>query len=131
MAQLGTKFFVGDNSGARFGCCINVIGKGNKRQVVLGSFVLITLKKFINRYRTKKKIIYIGLVIILCKWNKRSDGILIRFFVNRILVFNKQLKFLGTRIYGGIASEIRVKDTISKKSQRVFQKVISYCIFLV
>ena len=131
MSQFGTKFFIGDNSGVRLAKCINVIGKGNRRQAILGSFVLVALKKFYNRYKTTKKVLYLGLVIVLCKWSKRSDGVLIRFFINRILIFNKQLKFLGTRVYGGIASEIYIRDITSKKSQRIFQKVISYCVFLI
>jgi len=57
---------------------------------------------------------------------KRLDGLYFRFFSNRILIFNKQYKFLGTRVYGAITKEIRIKNNREKNKKRNFQKIISY-----
>jgi ribosomal protein L14 len=55
----------------------------------------------------------------------------LKFFANRVLVFNKQYKFLGTRVYGGIAKEIKIQSMKEKKDRKSFQKVVSYSSLIV
>ena len=40
-------------------------------------------------------------------------------------MFNKQFKFLGTRIYGSILKEIKITNL--KENKKYFNKVFSYC----
>ena len=50
----------------------------------------------------------------------------IKFCSNRVLVFSKQFKFLGTRVYGGISKDIRFKLNSGIIDKQKYQKVISY-----
>jgi large subunit ribosomal protein L14 len=88
--------------------------------------ILVSLKKFSSRKKVNKRIIYVGLIIGVSYWISRLDGSLIKFFSNRLLLFNKQFKFLGTRIYGSILKEIRIKNLTEKKNKKYFQKIFSY-----
>lgn len=131
MIQMGTNFKVVDNSGARWAKCIKVLGKGNKKIATVGSVVLITLNKFNSRKKVKKRTIYVGLIVAIVSWIYRVDGIFIKFFLNRVLVFNKLYKFLGTRIYGVVSKEIRNLILINKREGKYFQKIISYSSLIV
>lgn len=125
-----TKLRIVDNSGAKLGKCIKVIGK-QKKKASIGNIILITLKKFTNRKKVQKNIIYIGLIVGVCYWNFRKDGSFIKFFSNRVLVFNKQFKFLGTRIYGSILKEVKMNNLKEKKYRTYFHKIITYSSFVV
>lgn len=118
MVQKESKFFVADNSGAKYVRCIRVFKKlfGN-----LGDFVLITLQIFNKEKKLVKKKKYIGLLISVVNWKCRPNGIRIRFSKNRIILFFEKDKFAGTRIYGPLCKEIRNKSLFSR-----FKKLISY-----
>jgi large subunit ribosomal protein L14 len=126
MIQVESNLKVVDNSGAKWAKCILVRKKGKHSWATVGMFILVSLKKFSNKKKVNKRIIYIGLIVGICYWVKRIDGTLIKFFSNRLLLFNKQFKFLGTRVYGTILKEIRIKRSNNKNSRKYFQKVLSY-----
>ena len=119
----GSSLKVIDNSGAKWSKCIKVIGKsliGNT-----GDLILVTLSNFISRKKVKKRTIYLGLIAGIKKWNLRPDGSCFRFFVNKVLLFNRQFKFLGTRIYGAISKEVRFKINFHTEKKHL-DKVFSY-----
>jgi large subunit ribosomal protein L14 len=87
---------------------------------------LVSLKKFSNRKKVNKRTIYIGLIVGISYWLTRIDGSFVKFFSNRLLLFNKQFKFLGTRIYGSILKEIKIKSLTGGKNKKYFQKIFSY-----
>jgi len=97
-----------DNSGAKFLKCIDVLNKSNA-VASIGDILLVSVKHFIHRKKLKKKNIYFGLLVTTKQPTYRIDGFIIKFCTNRILVFSKQFKFLGTRIYGGVSKDIRIK----------------------
>jgi large subunit ribosomal protein L14 len=61
MIYIGTNVRIADNSGAKLGKCIKIIG--GKKIGSIGNMVLITLKKILHRKKVKKRTIYIGLLI--------------------------------------------------------------------
>ena len=61
MIIIGTKLNISDNSGAKIAKCIKIINK--KKYISIGNILLVSLKKFFNRKKIKKRIIYIGLII--------------------------------------------------------------------
>ena len=124
MIKIGTKLTVIDNSGARLAKCIKHMGK--QKTSTVGNLILVTLLKFAHSKKVKKRIIYLGLVAGVSAWTSRFDGFIVKFFFNRILIFNKGLKFLGSRVYGGILKEIKIKTTKDKNYRKFFQKIISY-----
>lgn len=114
-----------DNSGAKFLKCIAVLNKRNDVGLI-GDTILVAVKKFIHRKKLKKKTIYFGLLVATKQYTHRLDGTIVRFCSNRVLVFSKQFKFLGTRIYGGISKDIRVKLNSGILDKKKYQKIISY-----
>jgi len=114
-----------DNSGAKFLKCIDVLKKRNKLANI-GDTVLVLVKNFVHRKKLKKKIVYFGLLVTTKQNTRRVDGTIIKFCTNRILVFSKQFKFLGTRIYGGISKDIRTKLNFGSIDKKKYQKIISY-----
>lgn len=95
--------------------------KGKKKLVGLGDVVLVIPKKFYISKDIQKKKKYLGIVIGLKKNVKRKNGLVVSSLDNKLLTFNFQFKFLGTRVYGGLCKETRggAKETLLKK-------VISY-----
>lgn len=126
MLQFGSKLKVADNSGAHWAKCIGILGKGNKKCARAGSILLLTVIKFKHRKKVKKRTMYLGFVISVSVWVLRNDGTAIKFFSNRLLVFTKQYKFLGTRVYGIALKEVRSIPTLNKKTRKFFQKSIIY-----
>lgn len=126
MIYIESELKVVDNSGGKWAKCILIKKKGNKTWATIGTLILVTLKKFSHRKKVNKRIIYIGLIVGINFWISRLDGTFIRFFSNRILLFNKQFKFLGTRIYGGILKELKFMSLTEKKQKKNFQKIFSY-----
>lgn len=123
MITKGSSLKVIDNSGAKWSKCIKVIGKsyiGNT-----GDLILVTLTNFKNRKKVKKRTIYLGLIAGTKKWILRSDGSCFRFFVNKILLFTRQFKFLGTRIYGAIGKEVKFKINLHTEKKHL-HKIFSY-----
>lgn len=126
MIQTRTSLKVADNSGARWVKCIKVLGKGNKKVATIGNSVLVTVSNISSQKKIKKRTIYLGLIINISRWLRREEGSFIKFFFNKVLLFTKQYKFLGTRVYGIVSKEVRSCGEIEKKERRYFQKIISY-----
>lgn len=131
MIQLKSRLKVSDNSGGNWSQCICVKKKGKYPKATIGMLILITLKKISNRKKVNKRIIYIGLIIGVSYWIARIDGIFIKFFSNRLLLFNKQFKLLGTRIYGILLKEIKIISLKEKKNRKYFQKIFTYSVNLI
>jgi len=126
MIQVGTRLKIADNSGGRWSKCIKVLGKGNKKAGFVGNTILVTVSKILSQKKIKKRTIYLGLIITLTRWVRRKEGSFIKFFLNQVVLFTKQYKFLGTRVYGIIAKEVHFCTGIDKKERRYFQKIVSY-----
>lgn len=119
----GSALKVIDNSGAKWSKCIKVIGKsliGNT-----GDLILVTLSNFISRKKVKKRTIYLGLIAGVKFWISRIDGSFFKFFSNKVLLFNRQFKYLGTRVYGAISKEVKTKVN-SHTGNKHFYKIFSY-----
>jgi large subunit ribosomal protein L14 len=114
-----------DNSGAKYLKCIDVISKNNS-VAFIGNTVLVSIKKFVHKQKLKKTSIYFGLIITTRQYTYRIDGSTIKFCSNRVLVFSKQFKFLGTRIYGVVSKDIRIKLNLGTLDKKKYQKALSY-----
>jgi large subunit ribosomal protein L14 len=123
MITKGSSLKVIDNSGAKWSKCIKVIGKSLIGST--GDLILVSLTNFKNRKKVKKRTIYLGLIAGTRKWILRLDGSCFRFFVNKVLLFTRQFKFLGTRVYGAISKEVKFKINIHTEKKHL-HKVFSY-----
>lgn len=125
----GSTLKVIDNSGAKWAKCIKVIGKSLIGHT--GNLILVTLSNFISRKKVKKRTIYLGLIAGVRSWISRLDGSFFKFFSNKILLFNRQYKYLGTRVYGAIAQEVKVKVNSYTGTKHLYKKLFSYTSLIV
>lgn len=64
MVKIGTNLIVVDNSGAKLARCIKLMGK--QKISTVGNVILVTLLKFTNSKKVKKRTIYLGLIVGVC-----------------------------------------------------------------
>jgi len=121
----GSVLKAADNSGAKLLKCIDILSKKNAIAII-GDTILVVVKNFAHKKKLKKKVIYFGLLVTTKQYIQRLDGIFIKFCSNRALIFSKQFKFLGTRIYGGVSKDIRVKMNLGVIDKKKYQKIVSY-----
>ncbi len=110
MIQEGTKLKVADNSGAEIIQCIRVLGPTTKRTAKIGDIIVATVKEAEPRGMVKKGDVVRAVIVRQKKELPRKDGSYIRFDENAAVVIGKEdRKPLGTRIFGPVARELRVK----------------------
>lgn len=118
MIQKQTYLVVADNSGAKELQCIHVTGSTNKRYAYLGDIVKCAVKKAIPGGLVKKGDVVDVVIVRTRKAFRRNDGSYIRFGDNAAVIL-KSLKdnaLVGTRIFGPVARELKVRG---------FSKVVS------
>lgn len=114
-------FVNADNSGSRLIKCLKII-KDKKGKSNLGAFVKVSLKKYTDKKKLKKRYIYNGMPCFLKAKIVRKDGLVVQGGVNKCLLFSDSYKFLGTRSKGIIFKEIRSNVMLFK----VAPKVVKY-----
>jgi large subunit ribosomal protein L14 len=115
MIQTQSMTEVADNSGARKAMCIKVLGGSHRRYAHVGDVIKVTIKEAIPRGKVKKGDVMNAVVVRTRKGVRRTDGSLIRFDTNAVVLLNAQLQPIGTRIFGPVTRELRAK----------FMKIIS------
>ena len=117
MIQHRSMLAVADNSGAKKLQCIRVLGGYKKRYARIGDIITCAVKEAAPRGLIKKGEVVHGVLVRICKETRRNDGTYIRFDENAVVVVDRKTKEpKGTRIFGPVARELRVKG---------FQKIIS------
>ena len=117
MIQHRSILKVADNSGAKKLYCIRVLGGYKKRYAQLGDIITCSVKEAIPRSAVKKGEIVHAVIVRQRKEKRRPDGTYIRFDENAVVIVDRKSKEIkGTRIFGPIARELRVKG---------FQKIVS------
>ena len=117
MIQHRSMLQVADNTGARKLMCIRVLGGYKKRYAQLGDIVTCTVKEAVPRGVVKKSEIVHAVIVRQRKEKRRKDGTYIRFDENAVVIIDKKTKEpKGTRIFGPIARELRLRG---------FKKIIS------
>lgn len=109
MIQTQTRLDVADNSGARQVMCIKVLGGSHRRYANIGDVIKVSIKEAIPRGKVKKGEVMNALVVRTRKGVRRSDGSLIRFDSNAVVLLNAQFQPIGTRIFGPVTRELRVE----------------------
>ncbi|MDO9509685.1 MAG: 50S ribosomal protein L14 [Candidatus Magasanikbacteria bacterium] len=117
MIQHRSMLAVADNSGAKKLQCIRVLGGYKKRYARIGDIITCAVKEAAPRGLIKKGEVVHAVLVRICKETRRNDGTYIRFDENAVVVVDRKTKEpKGTRIFGPVARELRVKG---------FQKIIS------
>lgn len=116
MIQSYTRLKVADNTGARQIMCINVLGGTRKKYARVGDIIVASVKRAIPGVAVKKGDIVRAVIIRSAQPYRRSDGSYIRFDENAAVILSDKNNPRGTRIFGPVARELRVKN---------FTKIIS------
>jgi large subunit ribosomal protein L14 len=116
MIQMQSVLDVADNSGARRVMCIKVLGGSKRRYAGIGDVIVVSVQEAIPRGKVKKGEVLKALIVRTCKGVRRSDGSVIRFDNNAVVLLNNQLQPIGTRIFGPVTRELRGEQ---------FMKIIS------
>ncbi len=116
MIQMQTRLGVADNSGARQVMCIKVLGGSGRRYARIGDIIKVSIKEAIPRSKVKKGDVMNAVVVRTASGVRRSDGSLIKFDNNAVVILNAQMQPIGTRIFGPVTRELRTER---------FMKIIS------
>jgi large subunit ribosomal protein L14 len=98
---------VADNSGARRVMCFRVFGGSGIGYAEIGDVIKVAIKEALPRSKVKKGEVYNALVVRTKKGVRRSDGSLIKFDSNAVVLLNAQRQMVGTRVFGPITRELR------------------------
>ena len=109
MIQPGSSLLVQDNSGGRIVECIRVLKKSGRSAGSVGDFLLVSVKKLRKkgRIKVKKKEICIALITKVNKNVNRNSGVSVRTSLNFCVLFNRQYKSHGTRVFGLVNKKLR------------------------
>ena len=110
MIQTETYLEVADNSGARRVQCIKVLGGSKRKYASVGDVIVVSVKEAIPRGRVKKGDVHKAVVVRTAKEIHRDDGSAIRFDRNAAVLISPQGEPIGTRIFGPVTRELRLKN---------------------
>ena len=116
MIQVQTELNVADNTGARIVECIKVLGGSKRRYASIGDQVVVSVKDAVPSGNIKKGQVSRAVVVRTKKGVFREDGSTIRFDQNSAVLLTKEGEPIGTRIFGPVTRELRLKK---------FTKIIS------
>jgi large subunit ribosomal protein L14 len=96
--------------------CIKVLGGSGRRYARLGDIVVVSIKEAIPNSKVDKGSVQQAVIVRTRKEQRRKDGSYVRFDNNAAVLITKDNEPMGTRVFGPIARELRVKG---------FMKIIS------
>ena len=109
MIIVETKLNVADNSGAKLIQCIKVLGGSKRRSASIGDLIVVSVKEAIPNGKVKKGEVVRAVVVRTKKGVSREDGSTIRFDKNSAVLLTKEGEPIGTRIFGPVTRELRLK----------------------
>lgn len=110
-----SKVQVADNTGARVAKMIGVIGK-RSRSAGVGDVITAHIREAIPTANVKKGEVVRAVVVRTAAPIRRSDGSILRFDGNAIVIIDNNKNPRGTRIFGPVARELREQN---------FMKIVS------
>lgn len=116
MLQMESFIPVADNTGARSAKMIGVLGKKNSRFAYIGDIITAHIRESTPTAAVKKGEVVRAVVVRTAHPIRRSDGSILRFDKNAIVIIDKDNNPRGSRIFGPVARELRDKN---------FMKIVS------
>ncbi len=117
MVQSRTRVKSADNTGAKELMVIQVTGGYKKRYGRIGDILTCVVKEAVPHSSVKKGDIVPAVLVRSRKGLARSNGMYVKFDENAAVIIDKKTKEpKGTRVFGPVARELRVKG---------FQKILS------
>lgn len=112
MIQMQTVLDVADNSGAKKVMCIKVLGGSHHMIAGASDIIVVSVKSAIPHAKVKKGDVHRALIVRTKKGIRRPDGSVMRFDSNSVVLLNKQNEPLGTRVFGPVPRELRLKGFV-------------------
>jgi large subunit ribosomal protein L14 len=117
MIQIQTLLKVTDNSGGKLVRCLKVLKKGAKtRYGKIGDVIVVSIQKIRSKNKLTSKVKkgdVLYAVIVKTKVRlKRKSGVSFSFNQNSVVLLNKQLKPLATRVFGLVPKELRTNKLL-------------------
>jgi len=109
MIQVQTELTVADNTGARIVECIKVLGGSKRRTASIGDIIVVTVKEAIPNGKVKKGTVHKAIVVRTKYSVHRNDGSKVKFDNNAAVIIDEKGEPVGTRIFGPVTRELRVK----------------------
>ncbi|WP_243313498.1 MULTISPECIES: 50S ribosomal protein L14 [Fundidesulfovibrio] len=116
MIQVESVLDVADNSGAKKVACIKVLGGSRRRYASVGDIIVVSVKEAMPHSKVKKGQVMKAVIVRTKKEVGRPDGSYIKFDNNSAVLLTAQMEPVGTRIFGPVARELRLKN---------FMKIVS------
>lgn len=116
MIQTETVLNVADNSGAKRILCIRVLGGTRRRYASVGDVIVVTVKEAIPHAKVKKGDVLRAVIVRTAKEIRRMDDTAVKFDENSAVLLTGSGEPMGTRIFGPVARELRMKG---------FMKIVS------
>lgn len=114
----GTILNVCDNSGVKWVQCLKILGKNPRSFGKPGDIIVVSIQSTKSLSKIKKKDIYKAIIVRVKKKISREDGSSISFSKNSVVLLNAKGSPIGSRIFGPVAKELRIKKNI---------KLVSLC----
>ena len=107
MIQMRSILEIADNTGAKRVAMIGVLNRRSKRTAEIGDIITASVKEAIPDGIVKEGEVVKAVVVRTRNPLRRSDGSLVRFNSNAIVIIDNQQNPRGTRIFGPVARELR------------------------
>lgn len=105
-----TMVRVSDNTGAKYARCIRVLktlsASGKKKYAVVGDLILVSVRVCLGNKKVRKGNVFNAIVVRACKLIKQDFGFLF-LSENAVVLLNKKMLPVGTRVFGPISREVR------------------------
>ena len=109
MIQVQTELNVADNTGARIVECIKVLGGSKRRTASIGDQIVVSVKEAIPNGKVKKGSVHKAVVVRVKKGIHREDGSKVKFDNNAAVLVDEKGEPVGTRIFGPVTRELRIR----------------------
>ena len=109
MIQVQTELNVADNTGAKTVECIKVLGGSKRRYAHVGDSIVVSVKEAIPNGKVKKGSVQKAVVVRTKYPIFRNDGSTVKFDNNAIVITDEKGEPIGTRIFGPVTKELRLK----------------------
>ena len=109
MIQVQTELNVADNTGARRVECIKVLGGSKRRYASIGDSIVVSVKDAIPNAKVKKGSVQRAVVVRTKYSIQRKDGSSVKFDNNAVVIIDDKGEPIGTRIFGPVTRELRLK----------------------
>ena len=109
MIQVQTELFVADNTGAKRVECIKVLGGSKRRYASIADIIVVAVKDAIPRGKVKKGSVHKAVIVRTKQGIFRDDGSKVKFDNNAAVLTDDKGEPLGTRIFGPVTRELRLR----------------------